>query len=286
MPPNGPPTARRQRLATELRKLRERTGLSATAAGALLGATQAQISNIEAARAGVSAERVRALARIYDCMDESLIDALAGMTGDRERHWWEEYRGILPAGMLDLAELERHAGTMQVAYTVHLPGLLQTDEHARAVFRQVVPRLSPPDVEHRVSFRIKRQAVIYRDDPIPLTAILHEAALRMKFGGTEVARRQLNYLLELGERDHITIRVVPFDAGEFPGSGQSIFYATGPVPQLDTVQLDQSHGTLLLDAETQLHKYRVILDRMEDVALNPDESRTFIRGIEHELGRA
>jgi uncharacterized protein DUF5753 len=188
--------------------------------------------------------------------------------------------------LLDLAELEHHAVSMQVANTVHVPGLIQTDEHARAVFRQVVPKLSPPDVEHRVSFRIKRQAVIYGDSPTPLAVLLHEAALRMKFGGADVARGQLRHLLELGERDHITIRVIPFDVGAFPGSGHSIFYATGPVPQLDTVQLDQSHGTLLIDAETQLHKYRVILDRMRDASLSPKESRALVRRIEKDLGGA
>ena len=76
-----------------------------------------------------------------------------------------------------------------------------------------------------------------------------------------MARPQLKHLLNMSERDHITIRVIPFDAGAFPGSGQSIYYVHGPVPQLDTVHLDQSHGPVFLDAEAQLDKYRVVLDR-------------------------
>lgn len=279
-------SARRQRLGAELRKLRERTGMSARAAAELLGGTQAQISNIEAGRAGVSAERVRTLARNYSCLDAELIEALAAMTGERGSRWWEEYRGILPAGMLELAELEHHARALRVAHTVHIPGLLQTAEHARTVFRQGVPPLPPPEVEHRVSFRIKRQAILYGENPTPLEVILHEAALRMTFGGKETTREQLRHLLDVAQHDHVTIRVIPFAAGAFPGSGQSVSYASGPVPQLDTVQLDQSHGTVLIDAEAQLRKYQILLDRMRDVSLGSGDSLSLIREIEGDLTKA
>ncbi|MET9296850.1 helix-turn-helix transcriptional regulator [Streptomyces sp. NPDC003077] len=285
MPPNNPPTARRQRLGAELRKLRERAGMSATAAAGLLGGNQAQISNIESGRHGVSAERVRTLACNYACTDEALINALVGMTGERGRHWWEEYRGILPVGLLDLAELEHHAVALRVAYTMHIPGLLQTPEHARTIFRQVVPSLPPHEVEHRVSHRIKRQVILFGDKSTPLTAVIHEAALRMMFGGPEIARDQLRHVLDMSEHEHITIRVIPFSIGAFPGSGQSVFYAVGPVPQLDTVELDQSHGPVLIDAEAQLHRYRMLLNQLEGVALAEAESRTFIHKIAQNLGK-
>ncbi|MGW3565874.1 DUF5753 domain-containing protein [Streptomyces sp. NPDC000941] len=284
MPPSNPPTVRRQRLGAELRKLRERAGMSAAAAAGLLGSNQTQISNIEAGRHGVSADRVRTLACNYSCTDDALIEALIGMTGERGRHWWEEYRGILPAGLLDLAELGHHAVALRVAPAIHIPGLLQTPEHAREVFRQVVPALPPHEVEHRVSLRIKRQEVLHRDGATPLTAVIHEAALRMKFGGPEITRMQLRHLSEMSERDHITIRVIPFDAGVFPGAGQAVFFALGPVAQLDTVQLDQTHGPVFIDAEAQLQKYRALLDRLEEVALKQEESRSFIHNIMQSLG--
>jgi transcriptional regulator with XRE-family HTH domain len=270
-------------LGIELRKLRERAGLTATEAGQLLGAKQNFISNIEAGRAGVSAERVHALACHYDCPDKALIEAIASMTGSRQRGWWEEYREILPGALLDLAEVEHHAVHLCTAITVHMPGLLQTTDHARETFRQVVPDLSPPDIEHRVSFRIKRQTVIFRDPPTPYLALIHEAALRMQFGGPTVARAQLRHLLDMSERDHVTIKVLPFASGGFPGSGQSIFYSRGPVPQLDTVHLDQSHGPVFLDAEAQLSKYRVLLERMEAKALPPEKSRDLIHSIAQDL---
>jgi len=277
------PTGRQLRFGAELRKLREHAGLSATEAGQLIGIKQTQVSNMEAGRVGVSAERVRTLACHYDCGDKALIEAIAAMTGDRKRGWWEEYREILPAGLLDLAELEHHATRLRTAVTVHIPGLFQTTDYAREIFRQAVPELPQPDIEHRVSFRLKRQTVLFRDPPTPHQVIVHEAALRMQFGGPRVTREQLKYLLDMNEREHVALHIIPFDAGTFPGSGQSIYYAEGPVPQLDTVNLDQSHGPVFLDAEAQLNKYRVLLDRMDASALTPEESQNFIRDIIKDL---
>jgi transcriptional regulator with XRE-family HTH domain len=277
------PTGRQLRFGTELRKLRERAGLTATEAGQLMGIKQTQVSNMEAGRVGVSAERIRTLACHYDCSDKALVQALSDMTTDRTRGWWEEYRETLPAALLDLAEVEHHARRMQTAITIHIPGLLQTRDHAREIFLQDVPEMSPPDIEHRVSFRIKRQAVIFRSDPTPYQAIIHEAALRMLLGGAPVTKRQLQHLIDMSEREHITIQVIPFAAGSFAGSGQSIFYSHGPAPLLDTVHLDQSHGPVFLDAEAQLIKYRVLIERMAAIALTPKESRDFIHNIAHHL---
>ncbi|GGR44126.1 helix-turn-helix domain-containing protein [Streptomyces aurantiogriseus] len=278
------PTGRQLRLGVELRKLRERAGLTAAEAGQLLGVKPNQISNMEAGRAGVSAERVRTMACTYDCSDVVLVEALVGMTGDRRRGWWEEYDELLARPLLDLAELEHHAQSLRDSTTARVPGLLQTREYALEIFRQAVTELSPPDVEHRLSFRIKRQAILFReDDPAPYEAVIHEAALRMKVGGSTVARQQLQHLLDMSDRDHITLRAVTFDVGAYPGSGQSIHYAHGPVPQLDTVYLDQAHGLAFLDAEAQLHKYRTLFDRIEAVALPPEKTRDLIHHVMREL---
>ncbi|MFJ6939415.1 helix-turn-helix domain-containing protein [Streptomyces sp. NPDC101132] len=277
--PSTMPTARRQRLGSELRRLRERAGLTATQAAAFIGGNQARMSNIEAGRYGVSAERVRELAHRYECTDQELIEALSGMTGERRNGWWEEYREILAAGLLDLAELEYHGTRLRTSHTSGIPGLLQTVEHAREVFRQVVPELTPSQIEHRLSFRIKRQEVLFGDAPPPYTAVIHEAALRMRFGGPEVAKAQLTHLLAMSEAQHISIRAIPFTAGGYPGAGQPVYYVHGPVPQLDTVQLDQSHGVVLLDAEAQLAKYRRVLDRLEALALDEPRSRDLLQSI-------
>ncbi|MEU7135433.1 helix-turn-helix transcriptional regulator [Streptomyces sp. NPDC046261] len=274
------PTLRQQRLGTELRKLRERAGLNTSAAAGLLGVNQSRISNIEAGRYAVSADRVRAMARMYSCANDALVDALAAMTGGRTRGWWDEYREHLPASYADLAELEHHACGLRVALVLHIPGLLQTPEYARAVIREAVPAFRSYEVEHRLSHRMKRQGILHAADPVPYTAVVHEAALRMQFGGASTVRAQLRHLLEVSEMDNVTVRVIPFaGGGTFPGTGQSFDYVLGPVPQLDTVQRDVAPGSQFADADTELAKYRAVVDRMEATSLSSPESRDFIHNV-------
>ncbi|GAA2773216.1 helix-turn-helix domain-containing protein [Streptomyces showdoensis] len=283
MPPRSTPTARQQRLGHELRRLREQSGMSAQQAAALLGVDRTRIPHIESGRFGISAERVRTLAFNYGCPDTALIDLLAAMAQERDRGWWEQHRGLLPPALIDIAELEFHASELCTAVTTHIPGLLQTEEHARAVFDTADPPLPGPDLEARVELRLRRQEVLDRDPPTPYGAVIHEAALRMQFGGPKVARAQLEYILERSERDTVSVRVIPFTAGGFPGAGQSFTYVSAPVPQLDTVQLDSSHGSMLLDTDMQLRRYRGLLDRLSGLALPLPASRDFIRSIAQDL---
>jgi transcriptional regulator with XRE-family HTH domain len=279
VPPRSTPTARQRRLGAELRKLRDRAGITSVEAASQLGITQSRLSAIEGGRYGVSGERVRTFAHNYGCADAALIDALADMTVGRRRNWWEEYRDFLTSGLLDLAELEYHAESISTAQVTHLPGLLQTLDYARSIFRQNIPELPPPLLEYRTSHRIKRQQIFWEETPKPYKATIHEAALRMQFGGPDVTRAQLKHLIDMSERENITVLVIPFTAGNFPGAGQSVLYAKGPVPQLDTVQLDTEHGSEHLFADAQLDNYRTFFERFEAMALTPAPSRDFIHKI-------
>lgn len=276
------PTERQKRLGAELRKLRTAADISTEFAAGLLGMDRTRIANMESGIRTISAERVRTLASNYACGDDTYVEALVKMA-QPEVGWWERYRGSLPAGMLDIAEMEAHSVRMRGANTVHIPGLLQTSEHATAVFRVVVPRLPEHEVALRLAHRSERQQVINGDNAIPYVAIIHEAALRMQFGGRDVARAQLEYLLELSEWDNVTVLVLTFERGAFPGAGQNAVYAEGRVPQLDTVQVDSLHGPAFLHTEGQLAKYRAQLDWLEDLALPQDESRDVIRDVAHHL---
>lgn len=264
--------------------MREDAGLSVQDAAALLGTDRTLISNVEAGRTGLSGERVRQLACLYKCPDEQLVAALSAVADSRRaRHWWDEYRGKLPDGFLDVSEVEYYSVRLRTAQTVHLPGLFQTEEHARALFDLVVPPLPRLEVELRVAHRLGRQRILDGEQATPYTGIIHEAALRMRFGGRDIARRQLSHLAEGSERDNVSVRVIPFSAGSFHGAGQSVLYAEGVVPQLDTVQLDTAHGAHLADAPTPLANYRSLLDLMERSALQPSQSRDLIREIAQEL---
>ncbi|WP_155057891.1 helix-turn-helix domain-containing protein, partial [Streptomyces blattellae] len=212
------PTARQMRLAVELRRLRDAAGLSGREAAALLGVSPVQISHIESGLSGVSEERLRRLAAYYACTDEAFIDALVDMATDRTRGWWEEFRGLLPTSFLDLAELECHATFLREAQFLFIPGPLQTEDYARAVFADRVPELPHDELELRVRHRMQRKVIIEGPDVIQYEAVIHEAALRIMVGDRAASRTQLVRLLELSEVDHITVRVIPFDLEGFTGA--------------------------------------------------------------------
>jgi transcriptional regulator with XRE-family HTH domain len=284
MAPRNALTGRQRRLSTEMRRMREQAGISIQEAAALLAADRTMISNIEAGRTGLSDERVRQIACHYKCPDRPLVEALSDMArGRRTRHWWDEYRGRLPGGHLDVSEIEFHARAIRTAQTVHLPGLLQTEDHARAIFDFAVPKLPRLEVELRVAHRMGRQSVLTGKNPTPYLGIVHEAALRLEFGGHDVARQQLHHLADMTGRPNVTLLVIPFSAGAFHGAGQSILYTLGPVAQLDTVQLDTAFGAHFADAPTPLANYRSLLDLMERSALPADESQKLIRSIARDL---
>ncbi|WP_037906501.1 helix-turn-helix domain-containing protein [Actinacidiphila yeochonensis] len=284
MPLRSTATARQERLGTELRKMREAAGITARDTARLLGTDPAKVSHIEAGRLGVSEERLRRLAAFYECGDTALVEALVAMAvGNGRKGWWEAYRGVVSAWMLDIAEMEHHATGLRSIQLSHIPGLLQTEMYSRTVNAKAIPPLPPNDLEAHVAFQMERAQVLHRSTPVPYGAVIHEAALRMRFGGPKVTRQQLEHLLEVSRLGHVSVRVVPFAGGGYMGSGQVMHFAAGPVPQLDTVQTDSAHGVTMLHAAAQLGKYQARFEQLTEDSLDRERSQEFIRAVIRDL---
>ncbi|MFE0201938.1 helix-turn-helix domain-containing protein [Streptomyces sp. NPDC058985] len=283
MAPRNRPTARQVRLGTELRRLREAAGLKAREVAGLLSSTSAQMSQVEAGFAGASEERVRRLAAHYACAEDALVEALVTMATGRSTGWWDDFRGVLPPVFLDVAELEHHATFLHEVVITHVPGLLQTPDYARAVFGYMVPELPDSELTPRVEHRMGRRAVIDRHPPVPYETIVHEAALRIRVGDRAVSRAQLRRVLDESEKDHITVRVVPFDTDHFAGASAAMMHVGGPLPLLDTVLRDSPSGTAFLDAQSQLERFRTLFRKVGEAALDPTRTRDFIHKLAKEL---
>ncbi|WP_328768542.1 helix-turn-helix domain-containing protein [Streptomyces sp. NBC_00286] len=283
MPTRPAPTERQKRLGAELRKMRLAAGRTTEYAAGLLGLDRTKVSNMESGIRATSPERIRILASNYDCADKAYVDALVAMADVRKRGWWEQFRGSLPQGLLDVAELEWFAPRLRSYQTVHIPGLLQLGEYARAIFAAALPPLPKSEVELRVVQRMRRQQVLDNDQPVEYVAYVHEWALRMQFGGRRATREQLLHVCEASERENVELRVLPVEAGAFPGAGHAVLYAEGAVPQLDTVHLDSAHGGEFTHSEAQLAKYRAHMDWWHAHTLSPKDSRDLIQTIVRQL---
>ncbi|WP_267245575.1 helix-turn-helix domain-containing protein [Streptomyces sp. PR69] len=283
MPPRSNPTARQERLGAELRKMRERAGVTARSAAALLGSNPMQMSHVESGRSGISEDRIRRLAAHYACDDAAFVDALVAMATERRKGWWEEYRGVIAPASLDVAEMEHHATRIRTFQVTHIPGLFQTEDHMRAAFRYVSPDWPQADLDAHVAFRTRRQRIVTDAPETPVEAVIHEAALRFRVGGRKTARAQLERIMEAADLPHVNVRVVSFDTDDFAGAGHSMHYAVGPVPQLDTVQFDTAHSSVFLGSEARLQQYRARFARVQGTALPPDASRNLIARIAQDL---
>ncbi|TQF02640.1 helix-turn-helix transcriptional regulator [Kitasatospora acidiphila] len=277
------PTLRQRRLGVELRRMREQANLGGSQLARLLGCAPAQITQMETAKTGISVERLYTIAELCMCTNEPLLNALADIITDRAKPgWWEEYRGVLPTDFLDVAELEGHARELTSFAMAFVPGLLQTQSYANALFTKGLLPLPPQEIDLRTTFRMRRQDVV-RSGKTPYSALLHEAALRSQYGGGTVLCDQLTSLVEDSEHPGISIRVVPFEVVGFPLPSEELAHMAGPVPELDTIQADASYGSHLFDSPAQLGRYRATLERIGSIALSETESQDFIRSIMKEM---
>ncbi|MFI7276819.1 helix-turn-helix domain-containing protein [Streptomyces sp. NPDC049879] len=279
MPPRSAPSERQKRLGAELRRIRQAAGETTEFAARLLGVDRTKIANVETGVRTITPERLRTLAAHYGCRDERYVEALAAMGKPSAQGWWEMYRARVPAGLLDIAEMEWHAVSVRCGTFLHMPGLLQTDSYIRAVSTAFRPPLPEHEIELRIALRLQRQQILHRADPIAYTAFIHEAALHIEFGPTKVVRTQLRHLCEMSELPNVDVRVVPFSCGALPGAGQAMVYAEGVVSELDTVQLDTAHGPDFLHLPAQLNLYGSQLDWMEKASYSTSESQNFLLSL-------
>lgn len=263
--------------------MRDCAGRTTAEAAALFGFARTKITQIEKGQYPITAERVRMLAAEFQESDIAFVDALAAMAEERHKGWWEDYRGSVPVGFLDIAEMEYFAKSIRTYQVSHVPGAMQTEAYARAIFKDLYPPLPPRLLEARLEHRLQRSALLMREGAQPYSALIHEAALRMLFGGRDAAKHQLDKLLEFSELPHITLRVISFSSNGFVGAGQGIFYAKGPVPRLDAVQLDAVGGPAFLHEQKHLENYRHIIDTMTERSLTESQSRDAIRLIKKEI---
>jgi transcriptional regulator with XRE-family HTH domain len=124
--------------------------------------------------------------------------------------FYEESRTWIatPPWFRDWVDREQHAMTLRNWYLGVLDGLLQTEDYARTI-QGVTPGVTPDDVNARVAARMKRQAILTRDDPPTAWFLLDEAALRRCVGSAVVMAAQMSQLVAVAGLPNVTIQVVP-----------------------------------------------------------------------------
>ncbi|MEU2735289.1 helix-turn-helix transcriptional regulator [Streptomyces sp. NPDC007095] len=258
---------RQRRLGFELKQLREQAGLSAGEAAGRIGMGRAQLSQIETAKTTILTERLRELCHSYGCTDKTYVDALVTLSEATGKGWWSAYKGPMEAGALSLAELESSAVALRVHQSLFVPGLFQTAAYTQAIFNS--PKLGFENTEQALRFRMERQHILTRENPPAVHAVIHEAALHMRFGSPQMMREQLLRLIELARLPHVTIQVYPFSAQAHAALSGNFVHIVPGSSELSTVVLEQPTGARYLSERTQLRRYGEMFDRLVENALAP-----------------
>ena len=281
------PVVPRRRLGAELRRLREESGLKIDVGAAELECSTSKVSRLETGKGIPKGRDVRDLLDRYGVTDEDRREWLMRLVHDGQRQgWWSDYSDVLgqaPAAPLLSDNFDRYVALEQDAAEVRsfemsvVPGLLQTEEYARAV----LSALSAADDEvtdRLVEVRIKRQRRLYSDeDPLTVHMVLDEAVLRRPVGGDQVMRRQLRRLLSDARRPNVTFQVLPFSVGAHGSMAGSFVVLAFPDSQdHDLVYVESHLGDLYLEKEQDVAVYTQVFERLAERSLSPEQSARLV----------
>ena len=272
----------RHELGNELRRLRgDRRGADVAAA---LGWSESKLSRIETAHTGITELDLDRLLTTYGVRVEDRDRLRELARRGRARAWWTPYRSSVPDPYDEYVALEAEAVLISEWEPQVVPGLLQTDEYARAVIEVGADVGAAETIQRRLALRMARQAVLTREPPPMLRIVLDEAVLHREVGGPEVLRRQLARLVEASERPGVELLVLPFSAGAHAGMTEPFMvleFAAGT--RAPVVHSEGLTGGLFRVTPTDVDVYRDALSDLRERAMSAETSRTAIAEREEAL---
>ncbi|MGW0545955.1 helix-turn-helix domain-containing protein [Streptomyces altiplanensis] len=277
------PTTRRRQLGADLRRLRERKGLSLEEAGALVGISKATLSRYETKGGSVKWPAVDALCREYGTSEQERQTLVTLAKEAKTRGWWRSLADPIPESMNLMLTLEDEVIREDHYSCMYVPGLLQTRAYAEAVHRASEMRCTEQEIAHMVDIRMKRQELLDRADPPHIWAVVDEAVMHRMVGGPEVMREQLRHILELTKRPHITVQVLPFASGAHAAAVGSFVILGGQEPELDVVYVDIIGGGLFMEKPEELQRYKLAFEYLQAQALDITASAALLSRASEEL---
>jgi transcriptional regulator with XRE-family HTH domain len=272
----GSPTIRRRELGTLLRKLRTEKNWTADQVSERLQISPSKLSRLETGHRGASARDIRRLCDLYDVDDAQRQRLLDLASEGKERAWWQ-FGGV---SYPTYVGMEAEAATIKDYGLGFIPGLLQTHDYATETVRAAPTDWSPEVVEQRVEWRMNRQRLLFSDQPPTFEAVVDESVLHRLVGGPDVMRAQLERLLELSRLPHVSVRVIPYDAGALPAGNNKFIilgFAQPDVP--DVVFIEGLTGDLYLDDPSEVGIYTRTFRTLTRLAASPEATREIISSM-------
>jgi transcriptional regulator with XRE-family HTH domain len=284
----GSPNVRRRRLAAELRRLRERAGFIGEEVARLLGWSTSKISRLERAQTAIKRADLRRLLELYR-VDATRRDELLALAEEAQPSGrLKAISARLPGVHAEFLNVEAEAESVWNWEPQIVPGLLQTEEYARAVMLgwHSMFTAPPSEIESRLEARHLRQQVLQRDPPLQLAIVLDESVLYRKLGEASVMRAQLQHIVEASRLPNITVQVLPLE-NDHPVTTGAFTYVKFPqlhdVPLNDIATFEHLTGTDQFEDQDDTYKYSVAFRALQENSLDPDESREKLNRVANEV---
>jgi transcriptional regulator with XRE-family HTH domain len=285
-PPGTGSTTRRIMLGAQLRKLREGRNITRAEAGFSIRASESKISRMELGRVGFKERDVADLLSLYGVGDDHERAALLLLAEQANSPgWWHAFNDVLPGWFQTYVGLEEAASLIRTYELQFIPGLLQTNEYARAVIRAGNAQAPDNEIEQRVDLRARRQSRLLTAEGPHLWAVIDEAVLRRPIGGLEVHRSQLEHLIAMSKgAPTVTLQVVPFTAGAHAAEGGAFSLLRFPQQDLpDIAYVETLTGGVYVEKRDDVDTYLHAMERLCVVSATPDESVGLIEAVLREI---
>ena len=275
----------RMLLGAQLRRLRETASVTRDDAGYHIRASGSKISRMELGRVSFKERDVTDLLEFYGVDDLAEREKLVQLTREANATpWYQKFQDVVPDWFHVFVGLEEAAQLIRVYEVQFVPGLLQTEEYARAVILQGAPSLDPDEVERRVALRMGRQKLLRRENPPRYWVIMDEAALRRPMGGRDVHVGQIERLIDLVGEPNITIQVMPFRYGGHAAEGGAFTIMRFPETDLpDVVYMEYLTGAHYIDKPEEVERYAAVMERLSVAGTSPDRTREILSGMLKEI---
>ncbi|MFF8912116.1 helix-turn-helix domain-containing protein [Streptomyces sp. NPDC015032] len=272
----GSPTARRRRLAIELKKLREESGLTCNQVGKELDWSGSKVNRLETGQGRVQPSDVDALCRFYGTPDD-MRDLLRSLAKDsKTKGWWHAHGDAVPAWFSVYVGLEQAACSMRTYQGEFIPGLLQTSEYATEISR-VTPDLPHDEIQRLVDVRMRRQQLLMEPTGPDFWCVIHQSALMHVMGNRRVMVSQLERMLEMTKLRNVTVQVLPYDAGAYPTTGPFTVLSFPEQEDPDLVYREGLTDSIYLELPADVGIYTRAFDHLRALAMSPQRSVALIR---------
>ncbi|MER5884767.1 helix-turn-helix transcriptional regulator [Streptomyces sp. NPDC001941] len=284
--PRSAPTVGQVVLGKRLQDLRERAGLKREEAAKVLRVAPATIRRMETAEVALKIPYVQLLLPAYGVPDEE-AEAFVELAEEANLPgWWQRFHDVLPGWFSMYVSLEGAASVIRAYEPQFVPGLLQTEDYARAIMRGgAIGQVVEEDIERHVALRMERQALLTREDAPKLWVIMDETVLRRPVGEhPRVMRGQLDRLIEATELPHVTLQVAEFASGHHPGTYGPFVLFRFAMPELpDMVYSEYLTGAVYLDARPEVASHLEVMDRMAAQAATAQRTKEILKDLRKEL---